>query len=128
MSNQDQSTPPRQAKRGKGRPPIGGEIRQEIGDDLKAVIETWAMAQGSNRAAAVRTLLRRGIDLELDPMSRTVVVEGDELHVLLGTLQTDCVRRVRFAFDSGLKVKVNDENWTPSLGSLENSATPTEKE
>ncbi|QWF78672.1 hypothetical protein HUW46_02070 [Amycolatopsis sp. CA-230715] len=60
-------------------------------------------------------------------MSRTAVVEGDELHVLLGTLRNNDIRRVRFAFDNGLKVKVDHTEWTRTLGKLEDSLPPQEK-
>ncbi|WP_370943973.1 hypothetical protein AB5J62_33370 [Amycolatopsis sp. cg5] len=128
MPEQQQNTSESTEKRGKGRPAIGGPIRQEIGDDLKACVETWALGHGTNRAAAVRTLLRRALDQELEPMSRTVVVDGDDLSVLLGEFRGDDIRRVRFAFDSGLKVKVNDGQWTLPVGTLHDSVPPQEKE
>ncbi|WP_143268494.1 hypothetical protein [Amycolatopsis vastitatis] len=109
--------------RGKGRPSIGGEIRQELGDDLKAEVETYALDHNTRRAAAIRKLVRRGLDLELDPMARMVVVDGDELNVLLTHLHGDGVHRVRFAFDDGLKVKVNEEQWSISFGHQHDSAS-----
>ncbi|WP_103344040.1 hypothetical protein [Amycolatopsis sp. CA-126428] len=113
-----------QEKRGKGRPPIGGQIRQELGDDLKAEVETYALGHDINRAAAVRRLVRKGLDLELDPMNRMAVVDGDELHLLLTHLDGDDIRRVRFALDGGLKVKVNEESWTLPFGLLHDSTQP----
>lgn len=53
---------PQEDKR--GRPPIGGEIRQELGDDLLKRVERWAVECGLNRANAIRTLLGRALDAE----------------------------------------------------------------
>ena len=114
-------------RRGKRRPAIGGPIRQELGDDLKALVETWALGIGSSRAAAVRILLRRAVEHELNPAAQAVVVEGDELRGLLVQLQDTDIRRARFACGTGLTVQINDGPWTAPLGDLDCCAPHQEK-
>lgn len=41
----------------RGRPAIGGRIRQQLGDQLKRRVDQWAAERGVPRAAAVRQLL-----------------------------------------------------------------------
>lgn len=124
----DQDVPAQPERRGKGRPAIGGPIRQELGHDLKALVETWALGNGTNRAAAVRILLRRAVEQELHPTARTVLVDSDELRILLARLQVGDVRRARFALDTGLTVQINNGPWTAPLGHLDFSAQHQEED
>lgn len=47
-----------------------------------------------------------------------IEVTGDDLKMLLAYLDDDQIYKLSFAFDDGLKVKVNEKVWTPPLGKL----------
>ena len=59
-------------------------------------------------------------------MDEMVIFEGEDLDALLRQLEwigeryaAADLRRVRFAFDGGLKIKVNEHTWSPPLGRYE---------
>lgn len=59
-------------------------------------------------------------------MDEMVIFEGEELDALMRQLEwirdrkdAADLRRVRFALDGGLKIKVNEHTWSPPLGRLE---------